>query len=124
MGLIKNLRLARETLRIVRTGEYCTAGERVTLPTVDFAAVEVVSPDLECRALGEREAPMCRFEVVNADSFQAAADLLRPLVMNFANAHVAGGGAGFRVLRWMKKADVQSAKSVDGIASVRSALSA
>ena len=92
MGLIKNLRLARETLRIVRTGGYCVAGERVALPAVDFAAVEVVSPDLECRALGEREAPMCRFEVVNADSFQAAADLPRPVVMNFANAHVAGGG--------------------------------
>ena len=51
MGLIRNLRMGRETLRIIRTGEYCAAGEHITLPAVDFTAVEVVSPDLECRAL-------------------------------------------------------------------------
>ena len=32
------------------------------------------------------------FHIVNADSFEAAHSLERPLVMNFANAHRPGGG--------------------------------
>ena len=34
----------------------------------------------------------CKITIENCDSFEAAKKLENPLVMNFANAHVAGGG--------------------------------
>ena len=96
MGLFANIGRARETCRITRVQEYETDGGKVVLPARDYRACEVLLPEDCCRLRGEvdvreKGAAQCRFRVVNADSLQAA-DGENVLVMNFANAHVAGGG--------------------------------
>ena len=97
MSLFANIGRARETCRITRVREYETNGDKVLLPVRDYRACEVWLPE-DCGRLRrevdirEKESVHCRFCVANADSLQAAADGENVLVMNFANAHVAGGG--------------------------------
>ena len=81
---------------------YDVGGETVQLPPHDFDYVEVYSPDDGAELLSEDisdwfDGDICKISVTNKDSFQAAAELETPLVMNFANAHVAGGGFKLRV---------------------------
>lgn len=87
--------VANETLRIIGEGFYEKGGRRVELPKRDYGAVEVYSPE-RGRALLERtvipEGEMCGISVTTEDSFAAARRFDRPFVMNFANAHRAGGG--------------------------------
>lgn len=97
MSLFENIGRARETCRITRVREYETCGDKVVLPARDYWASEVFLPEDCCRLrrevdIREKESAHCRFHVVNADSLQAAAEGENVLVMNFANAHVAGGG--------------------------------
>ena len=90
--------MVMETLDIIDTLEYRYKGIKVKIPDrYDFADVEVISPqrgqkflrvDLEKYNLKEP----CKFQVTNEDSFESASKLQKPMVMNFANAYVPGGG--------------------------------
>ena len=92
-----NIEIAKETLKIIKSGEYRLAGQSITLPDKDYEEVLVYSPKdgQELLAWNIREMfgeKLCRIKVVNADSYQAAKEFSNPFVMNFANAHNAGGG--------------------------------
>ncbi len=93
---MNNITIAKETIKITKDRKYAVNGEEVLLPDVDFSAVEVLSPDCGAELLGEdisgNFGDMCRITVTNEDSFQAAGRYENPFVMNFANAHKAGGG--------------------------------
>ena len=101
--------IARETIRVTKEKSYQTEGETVFFPKKDYEEVLVITPKMGENLLSwdirenyrenhqeedqkMRQAVSCEYEVINADSFQAASRLQNPLVMNFANAHVPGGG--------------------------------
>lgn len=94
---MNNIALAREAIRITAERRYQLDGTEILLPDADYAAVEVISPEKGAELL---EAPLppkpahggCVIRVTNEDSFEAAARLPDAAVMNFANAHKAGGG--------------------------------
>ncbi len=100
--IIRNIQLARQTIEITERGSYDYNGSTVSLDPFDkydFARVEVLSPDTLAALAAEnkssdvtRASRDCKFRIVNADSFAAARQLPDALVMNFANAHVPGGG--------------------------------
>ena len=97
MGLLKNIRMAREAVRITSEGRYGVGGNRVALSGANFREVEVIRPDDGATLLANRQAcpesgDLCTIRVVPEASFQAAARYERPLVMCFANAHCPGGG--------------------------------
>ena len=94
---MNNIEIARQTLKITEARCYDFNGDTVQLPPLDFDYVEIYSPadgeELLKEDISELfDGELCRISVTNKDSFQAAAAFKDPLVMNFANAHVAGGG--------------------------------
>lgn len=90
---MNNIAIANETLKIIKTGSYYVSGTKIKFPDKNYVDVNVYSPErLANIALPEADGEMCRFETVNADSFAAAKKYEYPLVMNFANANVPGGG--------------------------------
>ncbi|MCI7767030.1 MAG: TIGR02452 family protein [Oscillospiraceae bacterium] len=90
---MNNINIAKETMRITKEGKYMVEGREIILPERDYKEVIVYSPEAGA-ALPDiaKEGELCRIAVVNADSFQAAREFDDPFVMNFANAHKAGGG--------------------------------
>lgn len=94
---MNNIQIANETIKITAERQYETDGKTIALPDLDYKNTEVFSPEdgkklLEedfSNYLGDR---LCDIEVTCEDSFAAARRLQNPLVMNFANAHKAGGG--------------------------------
>ena len=88
--------IAKETKKIISEGKYEVEGETISLPAMDYSFVEVISPQFGEELLsgkGEnRKASLEKVTIVAEDSFQAAKRFENPLVMNFANAHKAGGG--------------------------------
>lgn len=93
---MNNIAIAKETMEIIRDGEYLLNGRVITLPLSDCANVKVYSPEAGERLLQEHiqaeEKHPYNICVVAEDSFQAAKKYDCPLVMNFANAHNPGGG--------------------------------
>lgn len=90
-----NIAIGKETLAVIRSGAYSYEGREVRLPEINLQAVEVISPEkgsellkAELPAAGEP----CRILVTTDDSVSAALKLEHPMIMNFANAHHAGGG--------------------------------
>lgn len=92
MNLIK---AAHEAIAITGGKKLEYLGHEIKLPDLDYTAVEVITPEAG-KALLELPAPesgeMCRIEVTPEDSFQAASRFRKALVLNYANAHHAGGG--------------------------------
>lgn len=94
---MNNIAVAHETIRITAAREYPFGEETVRLPEADYEAVTVISPGAAEKLLSEplpnekRSAP-CKTEVTTEDSFTAAERIGNALVLNFANAHHAGGG--------------------------------
>ena len=90
--------MVMETLDIIDTLEYRYEGIKVKIPDrFDFAEVEVISPQRGQKLLKEdlskhHVKENCKFRVTNEDSFESASKLQKPMVMNFANAYVPGGG--------------------------------
>ena len=86
--------VANETLKIIKKGSYIYEHSEVEFPDKNYRDVTVYSPErlkaISLPSLHKDE--MCVFTVTNADSFAAAKDYKYPLVMNFANANVPGGG--------------------------------
>ena len=94
---MNNIAAAKQALTITAEGKYETGGKTVTLPETDTSAVEVITPEEGERLIGKgaegyKRGIICRISVTNEDSFAAAARYENALVMNFANAHHAGGG--------------------------------
>ncbi len=94
MSELANMRITRETLRIVSEASYRVDGEEVRFPNVDFRYAEVwrmadLVPSGELVRGGQGAA---RISVENVDVLEMALRLENPLVLNFANAHFAGGG--------------------------------
>lgn len=95
-------KIGKETLTAIKKGFYYGPdGERCKLPDLDFTKVEVFSPEqLQAIEDDENELFECTFNgsggaefyLVDADSYEAAKGMGRVLVMNFANAHIPGGG--------------------------------
>lgn len=90
-------RIAEETIQITHRGWYYRNGKRIDLPHADFSAAILI---------GAEEAERCGnmigtdgtasstpdIYVLDVDSFACAEEMDGALVMNFANAHVPGGG--------------------------------
>ena len=97
MGMFSNIRIAKETLEIISAGEYVVNGKTIRLPENDFEKVVVYDPRKGEELLKEdlKEKPACettcRYRVSTEDSFQAAERYEHAFVLNFANAHKAGG---------------------------------
>lgn len=94
---MNNISIAKETIQVTSEKKYVLSGKTICLPDIDYKNVIVYSP-AECAELlnwdiseAFQDKP-CSISVVNEDSFQAAGRFDRPFVMNFANAHHAGGG--------------------------------
>ena len=96
MRLLKNIVMARETMKILRTRSYCFNGNTISLPDVDLCAAIVCGGSELCSAQCEVMPPIkagtAVFELSRLDSFDAAQTMSNPLVLNFANAHYPGGG--------------------------------
>ena len=95
MGELANIRLTYETLSIVSDCAYCVAGREVRFPNVDFRAAEVLRlGDIQLTGIEDASAHrgVRRVSVENIDVLEMAMRLENPLVLNFANAHFAGGG--------------------------------
>ena len=92
---MNNIQIARESIRITAEGKYEAGGKTVLLPEQDYTGVTVITPaDGEAllkKAFPPRET-MCECTVTTESSFGAASRFRNPLVMNYANAHHAGGG--------------------------------
>ncbi len=91
------IQIAKETVRISQEEFYQVDGQTISFPKANYDNVLVISPkmgeDLLVWDISEKyRGEHCEYEVINADSFQAARRYENPLVMNFANAHVPGGG--------------------------------
>lgn len=88
--------VARETMEIIKKGQYEVEGEIIKLPEFDYENVDVISPKYGVELLSEKgknkKAVLKNVCIVPEDSFQAAKRYDNPLVMNFANAHKPGGG--------------------------------
>lgn len=91
---MNNISIANETIKINDNGFYELNGKRIDLKG-DTRAVEVITPQkgaelIEKLVISDDE--MCSITVTTEDSFSATGRFERPFVMNFANAHKAGGG--------------------------------
>ena len=94
---MNNIQIANETIKITAEKRYETVGKVIELPDLEYKNTEVFSPE-DGRSLLEEDISqyfgnrLCDTEVTCEDSFAAARRLNKPMVMNFANAHSAGGG--------------------------------
>lgn len=91
---MNNIAIAKETIRITEDKHFSLGEREIKLPECDYEAVEVYTPEMGAELL-KREIPkgeQCRISVTTEDSYQAAHRYEAPFVMNFANAHKAGGG--------------------------------
>lgn len=92
---MNNIQIAKESIRITAERKYEVNGQAVILPERDYADVTVITPADGEALLREKLTPreqMCSISVTTESSFGAAARFRNPLVMNYANAHHAGGG--------------------------------
>ena len=90
-------RIAEETIQITHQGRYQKHGKTILLPKEDYSAAILID-DKEAKCCGEAVKSGCSISdtpdiyVLDVDSFACAEGMENVLVMNFANAHVPGGG--------------------------------
>jgi len=94
---VNNIEAAKETINITERGFYEAAGKKIEFVPEEHTGVIVYSPkdgeELLKRDISlMKNDKMCTIKVINSDSFEAARDMDKPYVMNFANAHNPGGG--------------------------------
>ena len=92
---MNQIQIAKESIRITSERKYQTGGQTVLLPERDYTEVTVLTPadgEALLRAPLPQGKQSCRISVTTESSFGAAARFRNPLVMNYANAHHAGGG--------------------------------
>lgn len=94
---MNNIQIANETIKITEECRYEVGKKLIELPDLNYKKTEIFSPE-DGKALLEENISqyfgdrLCDIEVTCEDSFTAAQRLDKPIVMNFANAHKAGGG--------------------------------
>lgn len=90
------IRIARETLKVLEKGEYIADNEVVKLPMDSYKEVIVITPsvgeELLSKDMESASNQMCNIVITTEDSLEAGIRYEDVLVMNFANAHKAGGG--------------------------------
>ena len=90
-------RTAEETIQVTHQGRYQKHGKTILLPKEDYSAAILIDAK-EAKRCGEVVKSGCSISdtpdiyVLDADSFACAEGMENVLVMNFANAHVPGGG--------------------------------
>ena len=92
---MNNIQIGRETLKIIKKKKYTINHTVVNLPAMDYSAVQVYSPEEGRILLNEnivKDGERCKIVITAEDSYQAAARYSNSMVMNFANAHMPGGG--------------------------------
>lgn len=94
---MNNVQIANETIKITEEGRYEVGKKTIELPNFNYKKIEIFSPEDGKTLLEENISQyfgdkLCDIEVTCEDSFTAAHRLDKPIVMNFANAHKAGGG--------------------------------
>lgn len=92
---MNNIRIAKESIRITEERKYEVNGKTVLLPVHDYTDVAVITPEngeLLLKTPISAGTQMCSISVTAESSFGAAARFSNPLVLNYANAHHAGGG--------------------------------
>ncbi len=92
---MNNISIANDTIKITADGFYELEGKRIALPDKNYSAVEVITPEAGAELVKSTVVPegnMCDITVTTEDTFSAASRFDSPYVMNFANAHNAGGG--------------------------------
>lgn len=96
---MNNIDIAKQTLQIIKDGQYEVDGEVIHLPEGDYEDVIVYSPDAGAQVvdkisteISEKSDKLFKITITTEDSFQAARRYDNVLVMNFANAHNPGGG--------------------------------
>ena len=95
MSELGNIRITSETLSIVSDCAYRVAGRSVRFPVIDFKVAEVFRLENLQPTGGATESAPCgayTVSVENVDVLEMSMRLENPLVLNFANAHFAGGG--------------------------------
>lgn len=86
---------AKEAINITEAKKYQCGDNEVLLPDLDYSHVIVISPETGDKLISagrDADEDGCRICVSRESSFGAAGWYNVPLVMNFANAHVPGGG--------------------------------
>ena len=92
---MNNIAIANETIKITADGFYEKDGKRIDFPGKGYSAAEIWTPEKGAELVSNTVIPdgeMCSITVNNDDSFEASSRYDDPFVMNFANAHKAGGG--------------------------------
>ncbi len=94
---MNRIAIAKETIRITNSREYQFEDETIRLPAADYDSVVVITPEDAAALLSEplpepENTDPCLIRVTDEDSFSAAQRLQNAAVLNFANAHHAGGG--------------------------------
>ena len=89
--------VANKTMKICEEAKYEVNGQTVIFPEGKYNEAEVITPQmgedlLKTETVIPEGAAMCRIVIKNSDSYAAARDCDKTLVMNFANAHNPGGG--------------------------------
>ncbi len=89
--------VGNETLKICEKACYSVNGTEVKFPEGSFYEAEIITPKMGEELLKKElslpeNKDMCRIVIKNSDSYAAARDYDKALVMNFANAHNPGGG--------------------------------
>lgn len=96
---MSNIKVASDALKIIKKKEYEIDGKIIHLPDENYEEVQVIDPsegkELASLELKFFDEAMCKFTVVNEDSFQAAFRYRDVLVLNFANPFNPGGGFRF-----------------------------
>ena len=95
--LMKNIKVAKETIEIIETGAYEVSDKKIVFNKEDHTSVVVYTPGdgetlLKKDISHLKRDKICTIKIINSDSYEAARDLDNPYVMNFANAHNPGGG--------------------------------
>lgn len=88
---------AKESIRIAKEKKYSIDGVENALPDKDYSRVIVITPEdgaslVSADRSGRESEKPCKVSVTTESSFEAAERYNVPFVMNFANAHVPGGG--------------------------------
>lgn len=93
---MNNIAIAKQTIKIMKERKYECDGKTINLPDVNFEESEVFTPEDGKKLIEDRKrsdtSSSCVYRITNEDSFKAASKYEKALVMNFANAHHAGGG--------------------------------
>ncbi len=92
---MNNVALAKEARLISYNRKYTINDNEIFLPEIDYSDVCVYSPEIGEQLINENidlGGNMCKITITTEDTYEAAGRYNDCVSMNFANAHVPGGG--------------------------------